>query len=342
MNDIGIGVVGLGRLGYVHARNIAREVPNAKLVAVCDIDEDKANNTSRELGCKPYNNVNKMLEDKDIDAVCVVTPTSLHVDPVTAVAEAGKPLFCEKPLAGTLSDNLKLSKLIKKAGIICQMGFMRRFDPPCAEAEVMIKEGAIGKPVYFCGFSRDPFPAPPWACDPAKGGGLFIDVLIHDFDLARFLMEDEVLKIYADETNLVVNSQGINRFADNVTANLHFKGGALGTCHASMHAKYGYDMRTEIYGSEGNLILGGLNSTELTLCTAERGISKPLTFQTKDKIPHFMFRFKEAYVNEMAAFVESILYNKPPIVNEDDAVKAYRISIAAAKSAGVRKEVSVI
>lgn len=341
MKDIGIGAVGLGRLGYVHAFNLARMVPHAKLIAVCDMQADLAQTTATELGCRYYTDVRKMLENKDIDAVCVTTPTAYHVDPVMAVAEARKPLFCEKPLADNWADTLRLAKVIKDAGILCQMGFQRRFDPPYAEAAQMIRDGAIGKPVYFCSFSRDPFPPPPWACDPNKGGGLFIDMLLHDFDLARFLMQDEVSEVFADETNLVVNSEGIKRFADNVTVNLHFKHGALGAAHASMHAGYGYDVRSEVFGAKGNLMLGGLNRTDLTLCTPEKGISQPQTFLPAGKFPHFMVRFKEAYIAEMNAFVNCVLNNTPPSVNEDDAVKAFQIALAATKAAGEKKVVAL-
>ena len=341
MKDIGIGVVGLGRLGYVHARNVARAVPQATLVAVCDMQEDLARATAVEFGCAYYTDVRKMLEDPDIDAVCVSTPTAHHVDPVIAVADAGKPLFCEKPLADNWDDTLRLAKVIKEAGILCQMGFQRRFDPPYAEAEQMIRAGAIGMPVYFCAFSRDPFPPPPWACDPNKGGGLFIDMLLHDFDLARFLMQDEIVSIYGDETNLVVDSGDINRFADNVIVSLHFKHGALGTAHASMHAAYGYDVRSEIYGSEGNLLLGGLNRTDLTICSSSKGVSKPHTFLPQGKLPHFMLRFEHAYIAEMQAFVICVIEEKPPCVTEDDAVKAFQIALAAAESAGEKQKIAI-
>jgi len=341
MKEVSIGIVGLGRLGYVHAHNLARNIKQAKLTAVCDLDTELANKTAEEFGCKSYTNVEKLVEDRDVDAVCVVTPTTNHVEPVTAVAQSGKPLFCEKPLASTLHDSLKLADLIKKAGIPCQIGFMRRYDPPCAKAKVLIAEGAIGIPTYFCGFSRDPFPPPPWACNPTTGGGLFVDMLIHDFDLARFLLGDDIVEVFADETNLVVDSQGVERFADNVTVSMHFRNGALGHSHASMHAGYGYDMRTEVFGSEGNLSLGGLSKTELTLSTKERGITRPFTFQSQGRIPHFMYRFAEAYQREMEAFVRCLIDGKPPEVNENDALAAYRVSLAATESAGTRQPIRI-
>lgn len=333
MKDIGIGVVGLGRLGYVHAYNVSHS-RGGRLVAVCDLDKNLGEETSRELGCLYYSDIRYMLERDDIDAVCVVTPTANHVEPVTAVAEAGKPLFLEKPLASNIEDNRKIASIIRKSGIKCQVGFNRRFDPANADAKKLIKSGAIGKPVFFNAFSRDPFPPPPWACDPAKGGGLFIDMLLHDFDLARFFLEDEVSKVYASEANLVVDSKGVNRFADNVTVNLSFKAGYLANYHASMHAEYGYDVRSEVYGSKGNLIIGGLNRDELTLCTLERGISKPETFQPEGKLPHFMIRYKEAYIREIDEFIDCIVNDKPVPVDEEDALRAFEIAIAAGESAG--------
>ncbi len=340
MNDIGIGAIGLGRLGYVHALNIAR-TPSAKLIAVCDVQEELARQTAREFRCAYYTDVRKMLENNEIDAVCVATPTAYHVEPVTAVAEAKKPLFCEKPLADNLADTLHLAQVIKEAGILCQMGFQRRFDPPVAQAAQMIREGDIGKPTYITSFSRDPFPPPPWACDPNKGGGLFFDMLIHDFDLARFLMQDEMISIYGDETNLVVESEGIERFADNVTVSFRFKNGALGTAHASMHASYGYDVRGEVYGERGNLIIGGLHRTELTLCSPAKGITNPTTFHPQGKLPHFMIRFKEAYELEMNAFVDCVIHNTATAVNEDDAVQAFKIALAATQSADEKRPMTI-
>ncbi len=148
MNDIGIGVVGLGRLGYVHASNVAK-LPSARLSAVCDVDESLAQSTAKAIGCKWYTNVKDMVNDTDIDAVCVVTPTAYHLEPVSVVAQSGKPLFLEKPLAASLSESKKVMEIIQQSGIKCQIGFQRRFDPDYAKARQMIHEGAIGKPVYI-------------------------------------------------------------------------------------------------------------------------------------------------------------------------------------------------
>jgi scyllo-inositol 2-dehydrogenase (NAD+) len=341
MKDVGIGIIGVGRLGYVHAHNLSRQVPRARLVGVCELDEKLGRKTANEFGSKYYKDLNRMLEAKDVDAVCVVTATPHHVQPVAAVAQAGKPLFCEKPLASTLEDTKRLVTVIKQSGIQCQIGFQRRFDPDFGEGEKLIRAGAIGRPVFVGGYSRDPFPPPPTSCDPSKGGGLFFDMMLHDFDMARFLMKDDVDCVYADESNLVVDGKGIHRFSDNATAHLRFKKGGLANFHGSWHAWYGYDIRTEVHGSEGSILMGGFNSHEITLCLKEKGITKPMTFQTVGKIPHFMYRFKEAYIREMIAFVDCVLDDKAPMVNEDDALAAFRIAIAADQSASGKKPVSL-
>jgi myo-inositol 2-dehydrogenase/D-chiro-inositol 1-dehydrogenase len=170
--------------------------------------------------------------------------------------------------------------------------------------------------------------------DPAKGGGLYIDMLLHDFDIARFFMGDEVALVDADETNLVVEGEGVNRFADNVIVNLRFDGGALATYHASMHAEYGYDIRTEVFGAHGNLIVGGLHRTELTLCSKEKGISRPQTFQQQGRLPHFMVRFREAYEIELREFVQAVIDDTPVKADVKDAMQAFKIALAATEAGG--------
>jgi predicted dehydrogenase len=341
MNDLGVGVVGLGRLGYVHAANVAK-LPSARLVAVCDMDRELAGRTADELSCKAYTDIRTMLDDREIDAVCVVTPTAYHLDPVSAVAQSGKPLFLEKPLAASMEESRQIAEIIRDSGIKCQIGFQRRFDPAHAEAKQMIEDGVIGTPVYISAYARDPFPPPPWAMDPSRGGGLYIDMLLHDFDIARFFMGDEVALVNADETNLVVDGKGVNRFADNVIVNLRFNGGALATYHASMHAEYGYDIRSEVFGSNGNLIVGGLHRTELTLCSKQKGITYPQTFQQDGRRPHFMVRFKEAYEIEMQEFVRAVIDDTPVKADVNDAMQAFKIALAAteagAKSEGISPE----
>jgi myo-inositol 2-dehydrogenase/D-chiro-inositol 1-dehydrogenase len=218
---------------------------------------------------------------------------------------------------------------------------MSRYDRAYMKAEQIIKEGSIGDPVYYGGFSRDPFPPVPWACDLKKGGGLLSDVLVHDADRARFLMMTDVVRVYASEANLVADAQGVERFADNCTVNFTFSNGALGHVHLSMNAAYGFDHRTEIFGSKGRIMIGGLNSVDVTICTHEQGCATPETFLPEGDKPAFMIRFAEAYANEISEFVECLLKNEKPRCTEDDAVAAYKTAMAAVRSAGERMPVDI-
>ncbi|MFW5995038.1 MAG: Gfo/Idh/MocA family protein, partial [Spirochaetia bacterium] len=171
------------------------------------------------------------------------------------------------------------------------------------------------------------------ARDPATGGGLFIDMLLHDFDTLRFLLNQEVESVFAEEANLVVDGQGIDRFADNAMCSLRFSQGALAQCHASMHAEYGYDVRAEVFGEHGMLQIGAIAQNGLTRFTAASGGSRPQTYLGDNDQPHFMQRFSGAYANEIDAFVDCIIADTPPQVTHHDALKAFEIALAASESA---------
>jgi len=338
---IGIGVIGLGRLGHVHAYNAATRLRGAYLAAVCDMVDSTAGETAAKLGCRAYTEAQEMFADAEVQAAVIATPTAFHVDPVRSAIDAGLPIFCEKPLAGTIEDTILLSEIMEKAGVFCQMGFNRRFDPGYVHAKSRIAGGDIGTPVYFYGVSRDPFPPPPWACNPETGGGLFIDMMLHDFDIARFLMNSEIVEVFAQEANLVVDGKDIPRFADNATVHLRFQSGALGCCHGSMHAEYGYDIHSEVYGAKGSIQIGRVNSDDVTYCTKSAGVSMPATYQWEGDEPHFLYRFRTAYEKELQGFVDSLREKKKPVSDQRDAVAAFRVALAALESAGTGKPVQL-
>jgi predicted dehydrogenase len=339
--SIGLGLIGLGRLGRVRARIAARQVPGARLTAVHDIDATLCATTAAEFGAAATDSVAELVGRSDVDGVIVATPTALHVDPVTAVAEAGKPVFCEKPLASSLDDTRFLVDTIDQAGIVCQIGFNRRHDPDHLHARQLIADGRIGTPTYLRSNIRDPFPPPPWALDPNTGGGLFFDMLIHDIDAARMLMGAEITSVYAQTANLVVDPQGIDGFADNATVAFTFDTGALGHFHGSVHARYGYDIRAEIFGADGAIELGRLNHRDVTLRTERDGLTQPTTFQTRDGIPHAFSRFPDAYRDEIIAFVDSITNGTPVSVDHHDALAAFRVALACQRSADEQRPVEV-
>jgi scyllo-inositol 2-dehydrogenase (NAD+) len=313
----------------------------AYLAAVCDLDPGKLSSVAADFGSKAYDSIAALLADDMVEAVVVATPTAVHVEPVEAVLKAGKALFCEKPLASTLDDNVMLAEKIKNKGLLCQIGFNRRFDPDYLHARRIIEGGKIGSPVYFHGVSRDPFPPPAWACNPETGGGLFIDMLLHDYDIARFLMNADIVEVFAREAHLVVDSGGTPRFADNVTVDFQFASGALGSCHGSMHAEYGYDIRSEVYGSRGDLQIGGLQKDSLTYCSKAVGISQPSTFLWEGEEPHFFARFRESYERELQGFVDALRTGSPAKATVDDALQAFRVAVAALESAETGRPVTV-
>jgi len=213
------------------------------------------------------------------------------------------------------------------------MGFNRRHDPDHLRAREIIARGGIGTPTYLRSQIRDPFPPPPWALDPNTGGGLFIDMIIHDIDAARMLMGCEITSVYALTANLVVDPEDIEDFADNATVALTFATGALGHFHGSVHARYGYDVRAEVFGADGAIEIGRVDQDSVTVMTEAGGLSRPSTFQTRDGIPHAMFRFADAYRNEIAAFADTVAAGTKPSVDHHDALAAFRVATACQISA---------
>jgi predicted dehydrogenase len=300
-----------------------------------------AESTAARLDVDAASSAAELIARDDIDGVVVATPTSIHVQPVEMVAAARKALFCEKPLAGTIADHLHLVQVIDESGIVCMVGFNRRCDADFIDARRLVTDGAIGIPTYLHGRMRDPFPPPPWARDPTVGGGLFIDMLIHDFDSARMLLGQEVTRVFAQSANLVVDAGDIVGFADNATVALEFDSGALGQLHSSMHAAYGYDVRTEVFGERGTIEIGGLRRHHVMLATEAHGITYPDTFLPEGDIPHAMFRFGAAYESEMAVFAEVISGARTAPANHHDALAAFRIAAAAKESQRRRQAVDV-
>lgn len=336
---VGIGLIGLGRLGRVRAQIVGRQVPHARLAAVFDIDDELAATVADEYGAVAADSVADLVNHAGVEGIIVCTPTHLHVAPVVAVANAGKPLFCEKPLASTLEDTMHLVETIDASGVLCQIGFNRRHDPDHLEARKLIEDGHIGTPTYLRSHIRDPFPPPPWALDPNKGGGLFMDMLIHDIDAARMLMSAEITSVFAQTANLVVDPEGIEGFADNATVALSFDSGALGQLHGSVHARYGYDIRAEVFGADGAIELGRLNHRDVSLRTEVDGLRQPTTFQTRDGVPHAFVRFPDAYRDEIVAFAHTITTGTPPTVDHHDAEAAFRVALACQRSATEQRRV---
>jgi len=324
LREVRIGVIGLGRIGELHAKNLAFRVPRAKLVAVVDVDKGKLNKVVSELGVGGFEDYRDLLKGDIVDAVVIATPSYMHVKMVEEFAEASKHIFCEKPLALNLEGAKRCVKAVEKAGVKLQVGYMRRFDPGYSKAKKIVERGEIGRPVLIKLISRDPAPPPGWVADPKLSGGIFIDLASHDFDLARWLMRGEVRRVYVEGGALVYEEVRKYGDLDNAVINLLFEDGRIGNVDVSRNAVYGYDIRTEILGTEGAVVVGKWRETPLVLFK-KGGFSC-------DTVWWFRERFAQAYLNEMITFVDCLLRDKDCPVTGYDGLKAVEIAMACKKS----------
>ncbi len=325
MRKLGIGVVGIGEMGRRHAENLRRNVPDARLVAVADVSEERVRQTATELEIdRSYYSLDAMLEDKEIDAVLIATPDKFHAQAVVKAAVAGKDILCEKPLALNLVDAYAALAAVSKTGSRLQVGFMRRYDPAYAAAMKRIEAGEIGTPVIFKSVGRDKDQPPIAAYESNVNGMIFYTNTIHDFDLARWLMGDEVTEVQAYTTSTV--RPEVARYGDVVASvvNLKYGKGAIGNIESYAQAVYGYDVRTEIVGSKGSIFIGSLDQIPAVFLTAKGG-EQMLT-------EHFLSRFADAYLAEVKDFVQSILHDREPRVSGDDGLRALAIAVAAEES----------
>src|SRR2546421_163219 len=321
---LGIGVIGLGRLGSSYAKYFTGRIAGAVLVAVSDVNEAAVASLAAELGIsKRYSRYQDLITDEEVDAVVIVSPTSTHKEIVLEAAKHGKAIFCEKPLSISLAEARAMLRTVEETGVFFQMGFMRRFDKGYVAGKRKIEEGVIGTPVVFKSSSRDPFRPSLEYLDPAHSGGLFVDCGIHDLDLARWFM-GEIASVYSIGGTLAYPEMKSIGDIDNAITSLYFVSGSLGVIDLSRNGVYGYDIRTEILGTEGTLKIGYLRETPILVMTKD-GV-------THDTVPYFTERFEQAYITQLQDFVENVLADKPPSVTCADGVAALQASVAATLS----------
>ena len=321
---LGIGVIGLGRLGSSYAKYFTGRISGAALVAVSDVMESTVTSVAEELGVsKRYGRYQDMIADEEVDGVVIVSPTSTHKEVVLEAAKRGLPIFCEKPLSISLPEARAMLTTVEQTGVFFQMGFMRRFDKGYVGAKRKIDEGLIGTPVVFKSSSRDPYRPSLEYLDPVHSGGLLVDCGIHDLDLARWFMGD-IASVYSIGGTLAYPEMKTIGDIDNAITSLYFTSGALGTIDLSRNGVYGYDIRTEILGTEGTLKIGYLRETPIMVMTKD-GI-------THDTVPYFTERFEQAYITQLQDFVNNVMQGKPPSVTCADGVAALQASAAATLS----------
>lgn len=333
MKKISIGIIGAGRIGKIHADNILR-FPNAKITAISDLfagPELEAWAAERGIGIVTKNS-DDIMSNPDIDAVFICSSTDTHVPLIKQAAQANKHIFCEKPVSMDISQTEEALEAVKASGVKLQIGFNRRFDHNFKRVREHVQGGTIGEPHLIKITSRDP--NPPGEDYIKVSGGLFMDMAIHDFDMARYLSGSEVEEVYAQGQVLV--DPVFSKYGDIDTAiiTLRFRNGALGVIDNSRKAVYGYDQRVEVFGSKGSVTVANDHPNSAVVSTAEGIVSdKPLHF--------FLERYNGAYVDETQQFIESLLNGKPLVVDGNDGLQAEKIALAAKLSVSLNRPVKL-
>lgn len=328
-----IGIIGAGRIGKVHLESISYHVKGAEVVAIADPfmnDETKA--FCEGFGVeKIYTDYTKIIEDKDIDAVLVCSSTDTHAPISIEAINAGKHVFCEKPLANTVDKILEIADALK-AHPECkfQVGFNRRFDHNFAAVRKAYDDGKIGEAQILKITSRDPQAPPVGYC----AASIFLDMTIHDFDMARFLAGCDVTEVYVNATCLVDPAIGEAGDVDTAIINLKFENGALGVIDNSRRAAYGYDQRIEVFGSLGAAMAANDTPTNVTVMNAD-GVTtdKPLYF--------FLERYMQSFRDEMIQFVDAVQNDKPTPTTGLDGLNSILVALAAKKSVAEGRAVKI-
>ena len=331
---LNVGLIGLGRLGRIYARDLSTRIACTRLVAVADVDQSAVDKITSEFDVpRGSTDPGDVISDPSVDAVVIVTPTSTHREVTEAAAAAGKAIFCEKPLSIALDEAVAIRRAVERSSVFFQMGFMRRFDRGFAAAKQRLDEGTIGDAVVFKSTSRDPFRPSVEYADPRSSGGMILDMGIHDFDLARWFM-GEVATVQAVGGVLAYPELGAVGDIDNAIISLVFRSGRLGVVDLTRNGVYGYDIITELLGTKGTLRIGYIRETPLMIMT--KGLV------AHDTVPYFMERFGEAYTTQLENFAQNVLRGRQPPITVDDGVEALRVAVAAtrAQHTGQRVEVA--
>ncbi|AKP68464.1 oxidoreductase [Companilactobacillus ginsenosidimutans] len=325
MKHVNAGIIGLGRAGQMHLRNLMT-IPEINIIQVADVFIDKISDKLNDLGVtNQTTDYHEILNNPDIDTVFVFTSTDTHEQIVTDAANAGKNIFCEKPLSMSHDEEASLDVLraVKKNNVKLQIGFNRRMDPQFRTIFENVREGKIGTPQMVKITSRDPDLLPHDLIQ--RIGGLLQDFTMHDFDMARYMMGSNISEVYAKGGTLIDPTLKDIDDVDTLALVLQFENGAFGVIDNSRRAVYGYDQRVEVFGSEGMLKAENVNNSTVELYNDKRE-------ELKKPLPMFQKRYKEAYTEEMKAFVDSILNDTPLVAQGSDVIMAQRVANAAKKS----------
>lgn len=323
-------LLGAGRIGKVHARAI-RANPDAELVAVADAIADAANAIAAQYGCTTRT-IDEIEAAKDIDAVVICTPTDTHADLIERFARAGKAIFCEKPIDLDVARVKSCLAVVEETNAVLMVGFNRRFDPHFMAVRQAIDDGQIGKVEMVQIVSRDPGPPP--VDYIARSGGIFRDMTIHDFDMARFLLGAEPQEVFATASVLVDYAIGKAGDFDSATVTLTTATGQHCQISNSRRATYGYDQRIEVLGSVGMVSAENQRAADIEIANSN-GFTRPPLHD------FFMTRYTEAYGNEIAAFITAVKAKKPAKPSGNDGLIALALAEAALKSVAEKRTVHI-
>jgi myo-inositol 2-dehydrogenase/D-chiro-inositol 1-dehydrogenase len=324
------GIIGAGRIGPVHAETLAYRAPQAEAVVIADINRAAAEKVAARYNIpKVVDSADEVINDPGIDAIVLCTPTNTHTELIVQAAQAGKHIFCEKPVSLNIKKIDEAIAAVEAAGVKMQVGFNRRFDSNFMRVRHAVESGEIGTPQIFHIVSRDPFPPPLSYLRPS--GGIFRDMMIHDFDMARFLMGD-VEEVFATGAVLIDPGFAAEDDFDTAIAMLRFKSGAIGTIDNSRKSTFGYDQRVEILGSKGKIESGNRYGNEVQV-SGEKCVYTDLPYN------FFMQRYPESFALELQIFIEAVLEDKPVPVTGADSRAPVVMALAARKSVDERRPV---
>lgn len=332
--NIQVGLIGAGRAGMIHGRNLAFRVPSARIVAISDPNETTRNAAADELGVEhSFADYRPIIESKDIHAVVIVTPTKLHREIAVAAAQAGKHILCEKPMAMTPGECDEMIAAAETARAKLQIGFMRRFDPAFYGVKQQIDAGKIGDVVMVRSLTYGPSVPQPWMYDLRISNGPLAEVNSHDIDTVRWLTGSEITEVFAMGGNYRSPEARASfpDFYDNVVLVARFANGMQGMISGAQGVRYGYDSRCEVLGTKGILFAGALQEKAMTQCT-EEGLVSPVIKSWRDL-------FADAYLAEDVDFIQSIIEDRSPRVTGWDGKKAVEVVNAGNESIRTGKPV---
>jgi predicted dehydrogenase len=325
MDDLRMAVVGAGRMGLTHAEHLERRVRGVRLQAVTTSSSDRAESVRGSCpSVAVYPDLDGLLESESLDAVVIASSTSAHVANVQRCAAAGLHILCEKPLALDLEGCDRAIAAADGGGVKLMVGHVRQFDSGSIEARRHIDSGGIGRPVLYRSLSGDTDPPPAGFADLMVSGGLILDSMYHDIYLGRWLLDDEIIRVYGEGGALIDDDVGAVGDVDNAVVSARFAGGAMASLSASRTTRYGHDLRGEVIGDEGAVQVGRLRKTPVRWLDSS-GAHHDAVFTTPE-------RMGDAFVTMLQAFVDCVVKDRDPPVSSRDALATLAIAIAARKS----------